>query len=61
MDELFKDIYARDLLLNLAETDEALAYWETADDADMYETLEAMGYEWHKGGWYTPEFLASQS
>ena len=54
---MLKEIYGRDLLVQLAETDEAAAYWENADEGDIYEMCEALGYEWHEGGWYTPEHI----
>lgn len=56
-DTLFMEMYARDLMTALAETDEALEYWENADEDELYEVCEANGYEWYSGGWYTPEFI----
>lgn len=47
IEEGFKRIYADDLALGLGfEWD-----YEVADDCDLYEALEAIGYEWDGSGW----------
>lgn len=52
-----KEMIARDLAVLLAETEEAIAFYERCDKDDLYEMLEANGYSWFEGGWYTEETI----
>lgn len=53
-----KEDMARELALLLAETDEATEFYEQCDAYDLYEMLEANGYQWYSGGWYTEEIAS---
>ena len=54
--EGYKRIYADDLAQGLGfEWD-----YESAEDHDLYEALEGMGYHWNGKSWLAPEYTPEQ-